>query len=140
MFVLKAASKFKLIFYFILVSLFLKEHPKILMKQKRLRMEFLGFIFKNGISFLYSFLLVHISSLYFLFESNSNFFGSEAYITFSRVPYAYELEGLFEATADFIEYFFNYKLIFFFKFNTQNKYIAENEIRCLYKFPVTFNR
>jgi hypothetical protein len=137
-FILKQENLYKLIFFFILTCIFLKDAPSVLKKKKKFKVDFLGFYYKKGLDFLYNLILLHVSALYFIFEVSTNYFNNESYSLFNNVPFTYEVDNLCEKNGDFLDYFLSFKLLFFFKFNSKNKKFSENQIRCIYKFPLLY--
>lgn len=137
-FVISQAKNIKLLFYFILVSIYMQKVPEVFKKKRKTRTEFLGFFYKNGFYFLYNFLLISIPTLYYIFEVAAHFFNNESYLVIPDVPFLYEIEFICEQNSDFFDYFLDFKLVTFFKFYSKSLIISENEIRCLYKFPGFF--
>lgn len=138
-FILKNQMKYKLVFFYILALIFLKYPTQVLInKKKRKPTSIMGFYCKNGLNFLYNLFLIHITTLYYMFTIKSNFFKESSYIIFNNMPLLDEVETLFEKNSEFFDYFLDYKFLFFFKFKTYSKICAENELRCIYRFPIKF--
>lgn len=133
-FVIKNSSKYKIVFFFIVVSILLGKLPYIL--KNNLKKKNLGFLCRLKESLLSNLVLVYLPTLPYVICDEFFVVGRKSFLVFENYPFNFEVDTLCERNSRFIDYFLNYKLVCFFNFRYDCIKYNEALLRCIFKMPI----
>ena len=135
-FVSKQVNRFKVLFFFLLVTILLSSLPK----NKNQLNRFICFYFLSSFTLINNLVLLYLPILGFMLEVESNYKNSQSFFVLPNFPSMFEFEIVCESYSLFLDYFLDFKSIFFFSFKTDYLLLNEMFIRCLYKLPIKYSR
>ena len=133
-FVSKQVNKFKVLFFFLLVSVLLGSLPR----NKNKSNKFICFYFSSNFILINNLVLLYLPILGFMLEVESKHKNNQSFSVLSNFPPMFEFEIVCENYSLFLDYFLDFKFIFFFSFKLDNLALNETVIRLLYKLPIRY--
>ena len=125
-------------YLFIVILLLFNNKPVLIQtkKKKNGKKKLLGFKIYLTIFEIYSIILIYFPILDLITKVENKLNGLYTNIIFDSFPLIYEVEKLCELNTLYIDYIYDYKMVWSFKFSLNNDYMNECLIRFL-KLPFT---
>lgn len=133
-FTLIQKKKTKSLFFFLLVFILMGGiEPKVFGGKD----YFLGFFYKGAKDLFYNLILLYLPLLSIIPDITSKVYKNQSFLVFNSVPFVYELDNLCSRNSGLVDYFPDFRIIFFFKFIVNNIVLNEYFIRSQFKVPLT---